>query len=379
MEMIIMEKYKLYATMGAGFESVVAKELQDLGYKTETENGRVFFEGTQEDIVKTNLWLRSADRVKILLKEFKATDFDKLYEETYAYDWAQLLPMDAQFPVKGRSVRSKLHSEPDVQSIVKKAIVDKMTDQYHRRGFLPETGALYPLDVHIYKDKVRLSLDTTGQSLFKRGYRVEHGGAPLKENFAAGLIELTPYDGSHPFIDPMTGSGTIAIEAALIAKHVAPGIWRKFAFDDFDWFDKKLHPELVEKAKSEIITEHAPIVASDIDQSILEIAKVNAHNAGVLQDIKFKQVAVKDFATDLENGVIIANPPYGKRLKDRQAAEKIYEEMGQTLRPLESFSQYYLTSDPEFEKYFGEKATKKRKFFNGNLRTDYYQYWANQR
>lgn len=377
--MIIMEKYKLYATMGAGFESVVAKELQDLGYKTETENGRVFFEGTQEDIVKTNLWLRSADRVKILLKEFKATDFDKLYEETYAYDWAQLLPMDAQFPVKGRSVRSKLHSEPDVQSIVKKAIVDKMTDQYHRRGFLPETGALYPLDVHIYKDKVRLSLDTTGQSLFKRGYRVEHGGAPLKENFAAGLIELTPYDGSHPFIDPMTGSGTIAIEAALIAKHVAPGIWRKFAFDDFDWFDKKLHPELVEKAKSEIITEHAPIVASDIDQSILEIAKVNAHNAGVLQDIKFKQVAVKDFATDLENGVIIANPPYGKRLKDRQAAEKIYEEMGQTLRPLESFSQYYLTSDPEFEKYFGEKATKKRKFFNGNLRTDYYQYWANQR
>lgn len=374
-----MEKYRLYATMGAGFESVVAKELQDLGYETKTENGRVFFEGTQEDIVKTNLWLRSADRVKILLKAFKATDFDTLYNETYDFDWAMLLPVDARFPVKGRSVRSKLHSEPDVQSIVKKAIVDKMTDQYHRRGFLPESGSEYPLDVHIYKDMARLSLDTTGQSLFKRGYRVEHGGAPLKENFAAGLIELTPFDGSHPFIDPMTGSGTIAIEAALIAKHIAPGMLRKFAFDNFDWFNKKIHPNMVEKAKSEIITDHAPILASDIDQSILEIAKVNAHNAGVLQDIRFKQVAVKDFATDLENGIIIANPPYGKRLKDRQAAEKIYEEMGQTLRPLTSFSQYYLTSDSQFEKFFGARATKKRKFFNGNLRTDYYQYWANKK
>lgn len=374
-----MKKYKLYATMGAGFESIVAKELNQLGYETKTENGRVFFEGTQEDIVKTNLWLRSADRVKILLKEFKATDFDTLYEETYSYDWAMLLPVDAKFPVKGRSVRSKLHSEPDVQSIVKKAIVNKMTDQYHRRGFLPESGSEYPLDVHINKDIVRLSLDTTGPSLFKRGYRVEHGGAPLKENFAAGLIELTPFDGSHPFIDPMTGSGTIAIEAALIAKNVAPGIWRKFAFDGFDWFNQKLHPELIQQAKDEQKIDHAPILASDIDQSILEIAKVNAHNAGVLQDIKFKQVAVKDFSTDLENGVIIANPPYGKRLKDREAAEKIYEEMGQTLRPLDTFSQYYLTSDPQFEKFFGATATKKRKFYNGNLRTDYYQYWANAR
>lgn len=374
-----MKEYTLYATMGAGFESVVAKELNNLGYKTNTENGRVFFKGTQKDIVRTNLWLRSADRIKILLKEFKVFSFDQLYDEVYSYDWAELLPVDAQFPVKGRSVRSKLHSEPDVQSIVKKAIVDKLTDQYRRRGFLPESGAEYPLDIHIYKDVARLSLDTTGQSLFKRGYRVEHGGAPLKENFATGLIELTPFDGSHPFIDPMTGSGTIAIEAALKAKNVAPGIWRKFAFDNFDWFNKQLHPELVEEAKAQEKTEHAPILASDIDQSILEIAKVNAHNAGVLQDIKFKQVAVKDFATDLENGVIIANPPYGKRLKDREAAEKIYEEMGQTLRPLSSFSQYYLTSDPQFEKFFGARATKKRKFYNGNLRTDYYQYWANKR
>lgn len=374
-----MKEYQLYATMGAGFESVVNKELQSMGYKTRVENGRVFFKGGQEDIVRTNLWLRTADRIKILLKEFRATDFDTLFNEIYDFDWAELLPVDAKFPVQGRAVKSKLHSEPDVQSIVKKAIVNKMVDQYHRRGFLPETGNEYPLDIHIYKNVARISLDTTGASLFKRGYRVEHGGAPMKENFAAGLLKLTPYNGTHPLIDPMTGSGTLAIEAALIAKNIAPGTCRKFAFDGFDWFNPKLHNEVLAKAKSEVKPLEAPIWASDIDQSVLEVAKLNAHNAGVLQDIRFKQIAVKDFTTDLENGIIIANPPYGKRLKDRESAEELYRQMGEVLRPLSSFSQYYLTADPNFEKCFGAKATKKRKLFNGNLRVDFYQYWANRR
>lgn len=374
-----MKKYQLYTTMGAGFESVVAKELQSLGYETSTENGRVFFEGDQSDIVKTNLWLRTADRVKILLKEFKATDFDTLYNQVYDIDWAELLPVDAKFPVQGRSVRSKLHSEPGIQSIVKKAIVNKMSDQYHRRGFLPETGSEYPLDIHIYKDLARISLDTTGASLFKRGYRIEHGGAPLKENFAASLIKLTPYDGTHPLIDPMTGSGTLAIEAALIGRNIAPGTWRKFAFDDFDWFDPDLHDDLLEQAKSEVRTLDQPIWACDIDQSILEIAKLNANNAGVLQDIYFKQVAVKDFSTDLENGVIIANPPYGKRLKEKKTAEELYVQMGEALSKYDDFSQYYLVGDPEFEQFFGKTATKKRKLFNGNLRVDFYQYWAKKK
>lgn len=374
-----MKKYQLYTTMGAGFESVVAKELQSLGYETRTENGRVFFEGDQSDIVKTNLWLRTADRVKILLKEFKATDFDTLYNQVYDIDWAELLPVDAKFPVQGRSVRSKLHSEPGIQSIVKKAIVNKMSDQYHRRGFLPETGSEYPLDIHIYKDLARISLDTTGASLFKRGYRIEHGGAPLKENFAASLIKLTPYDGTHPLIDPMTGSGTLAIEAALIGRNIAPGTWRKFAFDDFDWFDPDLHDDLLEQTKSEVRTLDQPIWACDIDQSILEIAKLNANNAGVLQDIYFKQVAVKDFATDLENGVIIANPPYGKRLKEKKTAEELYVQMGEALSKYDDFSQYYLVGDPEFEQFFGKTATKKRKLFNGNLRVDFYQYWAKKK
>lgn len=374
-----MKKYQLYTTMGAGFESVVAKELQSLGYETRTENGRVFFKGDQSDIVKTNLWLRTADRVKILLKEFKATDFDTLYNQVYDIDWAELLPVDAKFPVQGRSVRSKLHSEPGIQSIVKKAIVNKMSDQYHRRGFLPETGSEYPLDIHIYKDLARISLDTTGASLFKRGYRIEHGGAPLKENFAASLIKLTPYDGTHPLIDPMTGSGTLAIEAALIGRNIAPGTWRKFAFDDFDWFDPDLHDDLLEQAKSEVRALDQPIWACDIDQSILEIAKLNANNAGVLQDIYFKQVAVKDFATDLANGVIIANPPYGKRLKEKKTAEELYVQMGEALSKYDDFSQYYLVGDPEFEQFFGKTATKKRKLFNGNLRVDFYQYWAKKK
>lgn len=379
MKEVIMKQYQLYTTMGAGFESVVAKELQSLGYQTQTENGRVFFKGDQADIVKTNLWLRTADRVKILLKEFRALDFDTLYNQVYDIDWAELLPVDAKFPVQGRAVRSKLHSEPGIQSIVKKAIVNKMSDQYHRRGFLPESGNEYPLDIHIYKDVARISLDTTGASLFKRGYRIEHGGAPLKENFGASLIKLTPYDGSHPLIDPMTGSGTLAIEAALIGRNIAPGSWRKFAFDGFDWFDQSLHEEAVEEARTQVKPLEQPIWACDIDQSILEIAKLNANNAGVLQDIYFKQVAVKDFATDLKNGVIIANPPYGKRLKEKKSAEELYQQMGETLLKYDDFSQYYLVGDPLFEEFFGKKATKKRKLFNGNLRVDFYQYWAKKK
>lgn len=379
MKEVIMKQYQLYTTMGAGFESVVAKELQSLGYQTQTENGRVFFKGDQADIVKTNLWLRTADRVKILLKEFRALDFDTLYNQVYDIDWAELLPVDAKFPVQGRAVRSKLHSEPGIQSIVKKAIVNKMSDQYHRRGFLPESGNEYPLDIHIYKDIARISLDTTGASLFKRGYRIEHGGAPLKENFGASLIKLTPYDGSHPLIDPMTGSGTLAIEAALIGRNIAPGSWRKFAFDGFDWFDQSLHEEAVEEARTQVKPLEQPIWACDIDQSILEIAKLNANNAGVLQDIYFKQVAVKDFATDLKNGVIIANPPYGKRLKEKKSAEELYQQMGEALLKYDDFSQYYLVGDPLFEEFFGKKATKKRKLFNGNLRVDFYQYWAKKK
>lgn len=369
--------YQLFTTMASGFESLVKQELQDLGYEVETENGRVFFEGEQEDIAKTNLWLRVADRVKILIKEFKVTTFEKLYDEINEIDWAELIPVDGAFPVQGKSVRSKLHHEPSIQSITKKAIVNKLAEQYHRRGVLLENGATYPLDITITKDVARVSLDTTGSSLFKRGYRTEHGEAPLKENFVAGLLGLTKYDGSQLLVDPMTGSGTIPIEAAMKARNIAPGMKREFAFEQFDWFDDRILTDQLEKAEAAINRDiDLKIEAYDINQEMIEIAKLNAYDAGVLHDIQFKQRAVKDFKTDVEEGIIIANPPYGIRMKELQDARKLYQEMGQVFNPLTHWSKYILTSDLSFEKFYDQKATKRRKLYNGRLRTDLFQFWA---
>ncbi|MFC6314984.1 class I SAM-dependent RNA methyltransferase [Lapidilactobacillus achengensis] len=369
--------YQLMATMAAGFEAIVAKELQALGYQTQTDNGRVYFQGEAADIIKTNLWLRTADRVMIIVKTFKAMDFTELFDQVNAIPWETYLTMDAQFPVTGRSVASKLHSVPDVQAITKKAIVQRLQDAYHRRSRLPETGALTKIDIRLRKNQAELLIDTTGDSLFKRGYRIDHGGAPLKENFAAGLIALTPWRANDPFLDPMTGSGTIAIEAALKARNIAPGLKRHFAFEQF----AAITPEMVAAARAAAQAEirndlTLQIFANDIDETMIALAKVNAAQAGVLHDITFKQVAVKDFKTDLRNGIIIANPPYGKRLNDQKKAREIYADMGQAFRPLTTWSKYILTSDLEFQNFYGQRATKRRKLYNGYLRTDLFQYWG---
>lgn len=369
-------QYKLLATMASGFEAVTAKELQKMGYETKNENGRVYFDGDQADIVRTNLWLRSADRVKIIVGQFKATTFDDLFEKVKALPWEDFLPLDANFPVSGNAVRSKLHSTPDVQSITKKAIVDKLSTTYHRRTRLPETGNKFPIDVNIINDIVTLTIDTTGSSLFKRGYRLEKGSAPLKENFAASLVLLTNWYPDMPFYDPTTGSGTIAIEAAMIGRNIAPGLKRHFAFEEFDWFDKSLLPAAKESAKEQINDDQLEILAGDIDENMINIAKLNAHEAGVLQSIDFKQLAVKDFKTDKINGVIVANPPYGKRLSEQEKVQVLYKQMGETYAPLTSWSKYILTSDQKFETFYGQKATKRRKLYNGALRTDLYQYWG---
>lgn len=372
--------FQLMVTMASGFESVTARELQDLGYETTTENGRVLFTGDQADIVRTNLWLRSADRVKIILKEFKALSFEDLFQNVKSIPFEDYLPMDARFPVSGRSVRSKLHSEPDIQAVTKKAVVERMADFYHRRTRFPETGNLFALDVNITKDKARITLDTTGDSLFKRGYRVEAGGAPMKENMAAALILLTNWHADMPFVDPMTGSGTLPIEAALIGHHMAPGLHRNFSFEQFDWFSEET--TVAEKQKAEAaqnMDNVLDLAGQDIDQNMIQIAKVNAKNAGVLHDITFKQLAVKDFKTDKEDGVIIVNPPYGQRLKTQKEVQKIYQEMGVAFKPLNSWSKYILTSDLQFESFYGTKATKRRKLYNGALRADYFQYWAHKK
>ena len=371
------EKFKLVATAASGIEALVGKEVRQLGYECQVENGKVYFEGGLEDIARANLWLRTADRIKIVVAEFEAYTFDELFEKTKAIAWEDLIPMDGEFPVAGKSLKSKLYSVSDCQAIVKKAIVNRLSDVYHRSSRLPETGALFPLEVALLKDKVTITLDTTGSSLFKRDYRTEKGGAPLKENMAAALILLTTWRKDKPFLDPMCGSGTIPIEAALIGHNIAPGFNRSFVSESWDWFDESVWEETREQAEKEADYDvELDIQASDIDGHMIEIAKRNATEAGVLDSITFKQMQVADFKTDKEYGVIVANPPYGQRLGEEESVRQVYREMGVAFRPLETWSKYILTSDLTFEKEYGQRATKKRKLYNGALRTDLFQYWG---
>lgn len=374
-----MKKYQLIATAAAGIEALVGKELRDLGIECQVENGRARFEGDLETIATANLWLRTADRVKIVVGEFDAFTFDELFEKVKALPWEDFLPMDAQFPVAGRSIKSKLYSVPDCQAITKKAIVERLREVYHRpaRVPLPETGAFFQLEVALLKDHVVLTIDTTGPSLFKRGYRLEKGGAPLKENMAAALILLTNWRKDRPFYDPVCGSGTLCIEAALIGHNIAPGFNREFVCETWDWFDKEVF-EKVRTAADEAADYdiELDITGSDINGQMIDIAQRNADEIGLGDSITFKQRAIKDFNTDKEYGVIVANPPYGERLGDEEKVHELYREMGQVFAPLKTWSKYILTSDLTFEEHYGSKATKKRKLYNGAIRTDLFQYWG---
>ena len=374
---MIMTTYKLVATAAAGIEALVGKELRTLGYDCQVENGKAYFTGNDYDIAKTNIYLRTADRIKIVFGQFTAKTFDSLFEQTKALPWEQILPVDAEFPVSGKSVKSTLHSVPNCQSIVKKAIVNRLSAAYARRTHLPETGALYPIEVSILKDVVTLTIDTSGTSLFKRGYRTEKGGAPLKENMAAALVMLTNWFPDKPFYDPCCGSGTIPIEAALIGLNIAPGLNRSFAAEKWTFFDPKAFETVRQEARKEIRTDITlDILGADIDASMIEIAKQNAIKAGVSEHIEFKQMQLKDFRTKKENGVLVANPPYGDRLLSEEQAQNIYRQMGQTYESLETWSKYILTSDLSFEEHYGKQATKKRKLYNGAIRTDYFQFWG---
>ena len=375
-----MKKYNLIATAAAGIETIVGNELRHLGYEVQVENGRVRFQGTIEDVLETNLWLRTADRVKIVVGEFYARSFEELFEQTKALPWDEFLPLDANFPVAGKSQKSTLHNVPSVQAIVKKAIVTKLSQVYHRTTRLPETGAVYPLEVAINKDRVLLTLDTSGSSLFKRGYRVAKGGAPLKENMAAALVLLAHWYPEKPFVDPVCGSGTLPIEAALIGHNIAPGFNRDFACESFAWVDPKLAQMVRDKADSQANYDiELDIWGYDIDGKMIEIAKQNALEAGLAASVNFKQMALKDFKTTKEYGVIVANPPYGERLSDQASVRQLYKQMGQVYQPLTTWSKYILTSDLEFETYYGQKASKRRKLYNGSLRTDLFQYWGKRK
>ena len=373
-------KFKLIATAAAGLEAVVGREIRNLGLECQVENGRVRFDGTVETIIETNLWLRAADRIKIVVGSFPAKTFEELFQGVFALDWENYLPLGAKFPIaKAKCVKSKLHNEPSVQAISKKAVVKKLQKHYARPEGVPlmENGAEFKIEVSILKDVATVLIDTTGSSLFKRGYRAEKGGAPIKENMAAAILLLSNWYPDKPLVDPTCGSGTFCIEAAMIGMNMAPGLHRHFAFEEWNWVDSDLIRHVRARALGQIKQDiQLDILGSDIDARMVEIAKRNAEEAGVSEQIVFKQMRLQDLHTDKINGVIVSNPPYGERLLDDDAVTKLYQEMGRTFASLKTWSKFILTSDEAFEAKFGSQADKKRKLYNGTLKVDLYQYFG---
>ena len=367
--------YELYAPCHFGMEAVLKREIIDIGYEiSRVEDGRVYFWGDDEAIVRANLWLRTTERVLINVGSFKATTYDELFEKTKAVDWSEYLTKDAKFWVsKASSVKSKLFSPSDIQSIVKKAIVEKMKSIYNI-SWCQEDGPEYPLRVSLYKDVVTLGLDTTGVSLHKRGYRTKVAKAPITETLAAALIMLTPWKKDRILIDPFCGSGTFAIEAAMMAMNMAPGLNREFLSQNWgNMIDKKLWYELIDEAREEIDSDVKPdIQAYDIDDAVLKAARENAANAGVSVHIQKRDVSELTHAK--KYGFIITNPPYGERLEDKESILPIYKTLGERFKALDNWSLYMITSFEECEKYIGKKANKNRKVYNGMIKTYFYQF-----
>ena len=374
------KEFNLIATAAAGLEAVVGREVRELGYDCQVENGRVRFQGDVRAIIETNLWLRAADRIKIIVGSFPAKTFEELFQGVLALDWEHYLPLGARFPIsKAKCVKSKLHNEPSVQAISKKAVVKKLQKHYARPEGVPlmENGPEFKIEVSILKDVATVMIDTTGSSLFKRGYRTEKGGAPIKENMAAAILQLSNWFPDKPLIDPTCGSGTFCIEAVMIARKMAPGLRRSFAFEEWNWVSDRLIQEVRTEAARKVDRElELDIMGCDIDARMVEIAKANAQAAGVAGDITFKQMRVQDLRSDKINGVIISNPPYGERLSDDAGVTKLYAEMGEVFEPLKTWSKFILTSDEAFESKYGRQADKKRKLYNGTLKVDLYQYFG---
>jgi putative N6-adenine-specific DNA methylase len=370
--------FTLIATSAAGLESVVANEVRNLGYETEiVENGKVIYKTDASGIARSNLWLRTADRVKLIIGEFEAKTFDELFEQTKALPWEEYIPEDGNVPVIGKSVKSTLYSVPDCQAIVKKAIVDRMKKMHGVVNRLSESGALYRVEIALLKDKATLTIDTSGAGLHKRGYRIKQNEAPLKETLAAALVQLTNWRPNDPFVDPFTGSGTIPIEAALIGQNIAPGFNREFASEEWGIVPQKVWEQALTEAEDLAnYDQKLNISGYDIDHKMIEIAQGNAIEAGLADLINWKQMQVSDFNPREKNGYLVGNPPYGERLGEKAEVEKMYRDLGIIMKDHPSWSVYILTSYSDFEKQYGRKATKKRKLYNGFIRTDYYQYFG---
>ncbi|QPC46654.1 THUMP domain-containing class I SAM-dependent RNA methyltransferase [Mangrovibacillus cuniculi] len=370
--------YTILATAAMGLEALVAKEVRELGYECTVDNGRIIFQGDEKAIARANMWLRTADRIKVVVGEFKAFTFDELFEKTKALPWEQFLPENAEFPVQGKSVKSKLFSVSDCQAIVKKAIVSRLQQAYRRTTWLEENGPKFKIEVSLLKDKALLTIDASGVGLHKRGYRAGQGDAPLKETLAASLVLLSNWRPERPFLDPFCGSGTIAIEAAMIGQNIAPGFNRDFASEEWPWMSKELWEEVRLEADDKANYDQPILITgTDIDHRMIKIAKENALEAGFADLIHFEQRQVKDSKPHGDYGVIIGNPPYGERLGDKPEVQAMYRDLGQTFQEkFDTWSVYMLTSDEEFEECYGKPATKKRKLFNGFIKCDYYQYWG---
>lgn len=367
----------LIATSAMGLESIVAQEVRQLGYEPKVENGKITFKAPLNGIPRTNLWLRTADRVKLVIGEKRIETFEELYDWINSLPWEEFIPEDGSFPVIGKSHKSKLFSVSDCQSITKKAIVDRLKLKHGIAYRLPETGELYRVEIALLKDIATVTIDTSGVGLHKRGYRVGQGDAPLKETLAAALILLTNWHPDEIFIDPMCGSGTIPIEAALIGQNIAPGFNREFASEEWGLIDQKLWDEALEEAEDLAnYDQKLQIFGSDIDHRMINISEENALEAGLADIISWKQMQLKDLTIKESNGYLISNPPYGERIKDEEYVVFLYKTLGEIMRKHSSWSVYILTSYKQFEKVYGKKATKKRKLFNGFIETHYYQYFG---
>lgn len=372
-----MSHLELIATATFGLEALVADELRKLGYgQTQVENGKVTFFGDELAICRTNLWLRTAARVRVKVGEFQATTFDELFEKTKALPWAHFLPKNAEFPVEGRSVQSTLFSVSDCQAIVKKAVVESLRQEYNLEWF-PEDGPLMKIEVALLKDTATLTIDTTGPGLHQRGYRALATGAPLKETLAAALVILARWYPDIAFIDPFCGSGTIPIEAALLGQNMAPGFKRDFASSNWPWISQGFWDQAREEAQ-DLVNHTKPdyLIGTDIDERALRIARHNAEAAGVADSIHFQRQEVKEISSSKKYGKLVTNPPYGERLGDEQEIRQLYQELAQLKKDLDTWSFYILTSYPHLERTMGGKANKRRKLYNGNIETQYYQYYG---
>ena len=362
-----------------GLEGLAGDELRRMGMEdVRVEDRRVFFTGDALTLAKANIGLRTAERVMVVLAQFKATTFEELFQGVLHTNLEDFIGKDDQFPVKGHCLNSQLMSVSDCQAIIKKAASRRLGEKYGL-SWLPETGIKYQLHFTILNDNVTLSLDTSGQGLHKRGYRAVGNDAPLHETLAAGMIQLTRYRGREFLWDPFCGSGTIPIEAALIAKNRAPGLSRSFCAEEYPWIPKEVWTQAKEEARDKEFNGKYRILGSDSDPQCVSLSFANARKAGVSDCVTFADGDATKMSLPAESGILICNPPYGERMMEQQSAQRLYTALGRHLKFANDWKKFVITSEPEFEHYFGKRADKKRKFYNGKIKCDYYMFTDNTR